>query len=131
MTAERAPPTLPQVFITEEKEPLNCPPMSMHIAQEIATVSSRPASAMVRQTIAVTALPVSTPGRSARPAIEKPMMEIVRRPLRRSLHLQTSLSDSTPPATFVSVAARRGTLARPDFSEEKWRASRRYVGNQA
>ena len=122
---------LPQVFITEETEPLKSPPMSMQMAQDTETVSSSPASAMVRQTIAAIAPAAKTPGNRASPAIAKPPMETVNRPRRRSFQRWANRSDNSPPATLVMVAASSGRLAKPVPSRVKWRASRRYVGNQA
>ena len=52
-TAEVAPPRLPTVFMTPETDPLQLSPMSMQIAHDTATVSSRPASAMTSHVIAV------------------------------------------------------------------------------
>src|SRR5204863_7561750 len=52
-TADVAPPRLPIVFMTPETEPLQLSPMSMQMAHDTATVSSRPASAITSHIIAV------------------------------------------------------------------------------
>src|ERR1700686_404914 len=112
MTAENAPPRLPHVFITDETDPLSPPPISRQMAQETATVSSNPPSAKVRHASAVTGLFARTPGSSPIAAARKPQIETVSRPRRRSRNFADNLSDKTPPATLVTVAARRGMLAR-------------------
>src|SRR5712691_5948422 len=108
MTADTAPPRLPNVFITPVTEPLKSPAMSRHRAQETATVDSRPAKAIVRQANPVVASRASTPGRIAAPANKTPITETITLPRRKSPHLRASPSEIHPPARFVTVAAAKG-----------------------
>src|SRR5258706_1101979 len=104
-TADTAPPRLPNVFITPETEPLKLPPMSRHMAQDTATVSSRPASASTSQNSAVVASCASTPGTSATAATVNPTTDTRTLPRRRSPQYIESLSEIQPPAALVTVAA--------------------------
>src|SRR5260370_42606777 len=117
--------------MTEETEPLNSPPMSMHTAQETATVSSRPPRATVRQKSAAISWLASTPGSRATAAIRKPERETMIRPRRKSPHLEANRSDNMPPAMFVAVGTNNGRLARPALRPAKGPASPKYVGKQA
>src|ERR1700677_4935262 len=106
--AERiAPPRLQQVFMTEQTEPAESPPMSSVMAQETPTVDSSAKIATQESHTDVIGFVVRQAGTILKAETRKPAAPTVRRAALRSCDLLAQKSEMQPPNMSPSVPANK------------------------
>src|SRR5271156_5296541 len=105
-----APPRLPQVFITEETEPAESPPISSVMAHETPTVDSSAKIATHESHTHVIGFVVRQAGTILKADTRKPIAPTVRRAVLRSLDRLAQKSEMQPPNMSPTVPANNSKL---------------------